>query len=660
MKATAAKLLNFIKRSPQFEIPIYQRTYSWTKIECRQLWNDILRAGRYDSILAHFVGSIVYIESGLYQVSSQSPLLVIDGQQRLTTVSLIIEALARGLKSEEPVQGFSPRKLRNYYLLNPEEEGDLRYKLLLSQTDRDTLLAIVNQKPPLADPSLRLKENFEFFEKQIKMLGNNLEPLCKGLAKLMVVDIALSRGQDDPQLIFESMNSTGRELSQADLIRNFVLMDLEPNHQTRLYNDYWRPMEATFEQYPDNDHFDAFIRYYLAIKTNEIPKIREVYAAFKAYARGSQFHDSIDNLVTDLRAFANHYCVIVTGKETHPVLTDAFADLRELDVDADCPFLMELYHDYTQGLLSMQELELAIRLVESYIFRRAVCALPPNSMINTFSTFGRALKKDRYLESIQAYFLILSNPCRFPYNSEFFREIKVRDLYNFRYRSYWLRRLENHGRKERVSVNEYTIEHIMPQHLTTEWQEALGEDCKRIHEAYLHTLGNLTLTGYNAEYSDRSFAEKRDMEGGFKESPLRVNEGIGILKKWNEKAIRSRANRLAKKAGVIWSTPSWPRDAIDIYLPKASYIAAKLNLQLQWGRRPKWAGTCPLCGRPSFSLSVNRNSKGRRRIKWWCSDDQQHKSCARVDREGLMQAILRTGDFSEKFLNEDEMDPMQK
>lgn len=404
MKATAAKLLNFIKRSPQFEIPIYQRTYSWTKIECRQLWNDILRAGRYDSILAHFVGSIVYIESGLYQVSSQSPLLVIDGQQRLTTVSLIIEALARGLKSEEPVQGFSPRKLRNYYLLNPEEEGDLRYKLLLSQTDRDTLLAIVNQKPLLGDSSLRLRENFEFFRKQIKMLGNNLEPLCKGLAKLMVVDIALSRDHDNLQLIFESMNSTGRELGQADLIRNFVLMELNRDHQTRLYNGYWRPMEIDFGQEAYSKHFDGFMRHYLTVKTGEIPNVRRVYEAFKAYVSKTQsVPDCIDDLVKDLHKFSGHYCAMELGKEKNPVLRAAFADLQELKANVTYPFLLEIYDDYTNGRLSAEELEQAVRLVESYVFRRAVCDIPTNSMNKTFALFSKTLnKKLNYLESIRA------------------------------------------------------------------------------------------------------------------------------------------------------------------------------------------------------------------------------------------------------------------
>ena len=574
MKATEARLLDFLKKSPQFVIPIYQRTYSWDQPECRQLWDDILRAGRDEDIRSHFIGTIVYIESGLYQVSSRSSLMVIDGQQRLTTVSLIIESLARELGSEEPVQGFSPRKLRNYYLLNPEEEGDLRYKLLLSQTDRDTLLAIVNQKPPLADPPLRLKENFEFFRKQIKMLGNKLEPLCKGLVKLMVVDIALSRDYDNPQRIFESMNSTGRDLSQADLIRNFVLMDLEPNHQTRLYNDYWRPMEIAFGQETYSKHFDGFMRHYLTAKTGQIPKEGRVYEAFKMYA--SKIHaasSSIDSLVIDLHKFSSYYCAMGLGKEKNPDLRAAFADLQELKANVTYPFLLEIYDDYTNNLLSAEELEQAVRLVESYVFRRNVCDIPANSMNKTFASFSKALnKKQNYLESIKAQFQLLQSYRRFPSDEEFDDAILSRNLYNFQRRSYWLRRLENHGRKERVFVNEYTIEHIMPQHLTTKWQEALGEDYKRIHEEYLHTLGNLTLTGYNPEYGDRSFIEKRDMKGGFTESPLHLNEGLSQLQTWDEKAIQSRAKRLAEKAITVWPAPSLPEAISNAYQSKTPSV----------------------------------------------------------------------------------------
>ena len=227
MKATEAKFIEFLKKSPQFVIPIYQRTYSWTERECRQLWDDVLRTGSDAAISAHFVGSIVYIEQGLYQVSSQSELLVIDGQQRLTTVMLILEALARRVGDGEPVDGSSANKLRSYYLLNPLEEGERGFKLILTQSDKQSLLALMQQQPQPAEPSLRITENFAFFEEQVQAVGADLTALCTGLAKLMIVDIALSRDQDNPQLIFESMNSTGRALSQADLIRNFILMGLD-------------------------------------------------------------------------------------------------------------------------------------------------------------------------------------------------------------------------------------------------------------------------------------------------------------------------------------------------------------------------------------------------------------------------------------------------
>jgi uncharacterized protein with ParB-like and HNH nuclease domain len=220
MKATEARLLDFLKKSPQFVIPIYQRTYSWTEKECRQLWDDIVRSGRNEAISVHFIGSIVYIETGLSQVTHQSPLLVIDGQQRLSTVTLLIAALAKALGDTEPVDGFSPRKLRNYYLLNPEETGERHYKLLLSQTDKGSLTAIVSGAEQPKEHSLRVTQNYKLFDELIASCKDDFVPVCKGLAKLVVVDIALNRDQDNPQLIFESMNSTGRELSQADLIRS--------------------------------------------------------------------------------------------------------------------------------------------------------------------------------------------------------------------------------------------------------------------------------------------------------------------------------------------------------------------------------------------------------------------------------------------------------
>jgi uncharacterized protein with ParB-like and HNH nuclease domain len=528
MKATEAKLMSFLQKSPQFVIPIYQRTYSWTEKQCHQLWDDVLRAGSSDLIAVHFIGSIVYVEQGLSQVSHQSPLLVIDGQQRLTTVSLLIEALARALGDSEPIDGFSAVKLRHYYLSNPLEGGDRYFKLLLSQTDNASLKAIINNGEQPKVPSLRVTQNFDLFTNFLVGQKGDLAPVCRGLAKLVVVDIALSRDQDNPQLIFESMNSTGKELSQADLIRNFILMGLVPNQQTRLYEEYWRPMEQDFGQEAYGTQFDSFMRHYLTVRTGEIPREREVYEAFKDYSRTKPAMEAgIELLVKDIRTFARYFCAMALGTEKDVTLSQAFHDLRELKVDVAYPFLLELYHDYANDALSAADFAATVRLVEAFVFRRAICAIPTNSMNKTFATFGKALKKDHYFESIRAHFLTLPSYRRFPSDDEFRRDLHTRDLYNFRSRSYWLRRLENHGRKERVPVDEYTIEHILPQNpnLSAAWKLALGAEWERVQKQWLHTLGNLTLTGYNVEYSDRAFTQKRDMTGGFKESPLRLNAG---------------------------------------------------------------------------------------------------------------------------------------
>ncbi len=581
MKATEAKLLAFLKKSPQFVIPIYQRTYSWTERECRQLWDDVVRAGSNPAVTGHFVGSIVYIEQGLFQVATLSPLLVIDGQQRLTTVTLLIAALTEALGSTEPVEGFSARKLRNYYLLNPEEDGERHFKLLLSQTDKATLTSLVGQAPLPAEQSVRVASNYELFKSWLADPACDLAVICQGLAKLVVVDVALARGQDNPQLIFESMNSTGRKLSQADLIRNYVLMGLEPALQTRLYQDHWRPMELAFGQEGYVAHFDAFMRHYLTLKhpAGEIPRIDEVYEAFKLHSvRPATEQAGVEVLVRDVQRHAQAYCAMALGAESRPSLRDAFHDLRELKVDVAYPFLLELYEDCAQGVLSEADFLAAVRVVEAYVFRRAVCAIPTNSLNKTFATFSKVLKKDRYLESIQAHLLTLPSYRRFPNDEEFQRELQVRDLYHFGGRAaYWLRRLENYNRKERVAVAEYTIEHILPQNdkLPTQWQADLGSDWKRVQETWLHTLGNLTLTAYNSSYSDFPFAQKRDMdEKGLRWSPLKLNDGLGQVTVWDEAAIKARAVKLATKAIDVWAKPALPAEVLAAYRPKAAAQAS--------------------------------------------------------------------------------------
>ena len=565
MDAKHINLLKFVRDASQFVIPIYQRKYSWERIQCEQLWGDVLRAGKADIAGGHFIGSIVYVAD---TEAHNAPLLVIDGQQRLTTLTLLIVALSRALGDEEPMDGFSKKKLGHYYLINDLESGDKYRKLVLSETDSDTLFAVIDDRDLPENCSRRIKDNFLYFQECIKSEADDLQTVCRGLAKLLVVYVALSRKDDNPQLIFESMNSTGRELSQADLIRNFVLMGLETDLQTQLYNQYWHPMEQAFGQESYDSDFGSFMRDYLTVKTGDIPKVNDVYTAFKTYARSESIATlGIEALVKDIRQYSQFYCSMALGKEADVYLKAAFHDLRELRVHVAYPFLLDLYADFNSGVLDRDDFLVAVRLIESYVFRRAVCSIPTNSLNKTFATFGRALKKDRYLESIMAHFLLMPTYRRFPSDEEFREQIKVRDLYNLHSRSYWLRRFENFERKERVPVDEYTIEHIMPQNedLTPAWKQAIGDDWKRVHEKYLHTLGNLTLTGYNSEYSNRPFKEKRDMEGGFRQSPLRINAGLGELEEWTETTIVQRANTLAKRASDVWRFPDIDADVLNAY-----------------------------------------------------------------------------------------------
>lgn len=566
MKASETKLLDLLAKGSQFVIPIYQRTYSWTQSECAQLWDDIVQAGGDTTLNAHFTGSIVHVEKGLSNLTSQEPNLVIDGQQRLTTATLVVAALAQALDElpedeREPLDGFSPKKLRNRYLVNNDEEGERYYKLLLSQTDRDSLKAIVGGAQLPKHGSERIATNYAYFQTKLRDPATDYAIVCRGLSKLVVVDIRLDRSQDNPQLIFESMNSTGRKLSQADLIRNYVLMGLDPATQERFYAQYWRPMESDFGQAAYEAQFDEFVRHYLTVVTGDIPRLGDIYEAFKGYARASMTDTgAVEPLLSQLRDYSRRYCAVALGHEADKRLAAAFQDLREIKADVVYPFLLEVYTDYELGTLTADEVAEVVDMVTSYIFRRAVCRIPTNSLNTTFATFAKSLRKDRYLDSVKAHFLSMKSYRAFPTDASFAESLSTSDLYHFKRRTYFLRRLENHNRKEHVTVEDYTIEHILPQNedLSQEWRDALGDDWVDIQTRYLHTLGNLTLTGYNSEYSDHPFPKKRDMEGGFKDSPLRLNQGLGQLDAWNAQTIESRAERLTKSALGIWQMPQLP------------------------------------------------------------------------------------------------------
>jgi uncharacterized protein with ParB-like and HNH nuclease domain/predicted transport protein len=568
MKANETNFLKFLQQPNQFVIPIYQRTYSWTLKQCQQLWHDIVRAAEDEEISGHFVGSIVYIEGGLYQVASVPQLLVIDGQQRVTTISLLLSALGKAIEASDEKLETSRKKIESYFLFNSQEEGEERYKLLLTQSDRETFIRLIEARELPQVASKRIVENYEYFESQIRKREIDIHSLYRGINKLIIVNIALERDRDNPQLIFESLNSTGLDLSQADLIRNYVLMGLPPKEQEEIYNYYWYPMEQSFEQVGQTDQFDRFMRDYLTLKSNSgaIPNIRDVYSSFKNYVQ-KQAGTSIRDIIADVYHYSKHYVKLAFEQETDSAIKQALTDINTLKVDVAYPFLLEVYEDYSQNLLTREEFISILRLVESYVFRRAICGIPTNSMNKTFANLSREIDRENYLESVQLAFVRKDAYKRFPDDEEFRREFVVKDIYNFRNRNYLLRKLENHDRtKELVNPEDYTIEHIMPQNLklSAQWQADLGASWKEVQAKYLHTIGNLTLTGYNSEYSDRPFLEKRDMKDGFADSPLRLNRMLAKLDGWNETEIKNRAELLASWAVKVWSSPPVQRESKNV------------------------------------------------------------------------------------------------
>ncbi|MGL2728683.1 GmrSD restriction endonuclease domain-containing protein [Helicobacter pylori] len=569
MEADATPLLKFIKdnQKNQLVIPIYQRVYSWGKEQCKELWGDIIKTGGNDQIRGHFIGSILYVLDGIKH--SDNTLLIIDGQQRLTTITLLFIALRDHLNDEDEfLEKFSHQKIQNRYLINSDEKGYKKFRLILSESDRDTLLSLIDKdKRKPNEPSLKIVENFKLFEKWINENTDKLETIFKGLEKLMIVWIALKKEKDDPQLIFESMNSKGIELTQTDLIRNYIVMETEVEKQEGFYNQYWRAMEEDFKQ--NKTLFNRFVRHYLTIKTGKIPNIKKVYEAFKDYQQKEGIE--IEDLLKDLQKYCGYFCRIVFKKEDDErdeKLNEALGFLVDLERDVIYPLLLELYSDYKDGVLSKQDFIPIIALTESYLCRRAVCGLGTNSLNKIFPPFTKKIDKKQYLKSVEKHFGSLKGKQRFPNNDEFKEHFITIDFYRFKKKKYFFERLEKFDTEEPVDTQKCTTEHIMPQTLTEEWKRDLGENFQAIHDKYLHTIGNLTLTGYNKKYRNNSFQEKRNMEKGFNQSPLRLNQSLKDLEPFGEKKIEKRANDLADWALKIWTYPNLDAETLEKYKPK--------------------------------------------------------------------------------------------
>lgn len=563
MDAKEIKLLNFLQYDHQLYIPIFQRKYSWTSDQCRKLLEDILKVGSKQDNSTHFIGSVVYMNEGLNMVGPISKRMVIDGQQRLTTITLLISALAIYLK-KNPIQNYNYQDLVFYYLSNTRASGDERYKLILNDDDKKSVIKIIdnissdNTVDFDKNDSKTIINNYKFFLNRIN--ENNIPIIIAGLHKLNLIQIALEQGKDNPQLIYESLNSTGLELSKADLIRNFVLMTFNPSEQKKVYEMYWKDMEKGFDQ---TNLFDRFIRDYLTIKINKIPKIDKVYNEFKDFASN---WDNIEELLKEINTYSKYYFSICFGDDEDKDISYAFKNFNYLKANVCYPFLLTVYEDYANDNISKEELLEIINIVESYVFRRSICEIPTNSLNKTFATLPNAIDEDNYVESLKSNLLVKDSFKRFPNDEEFKNHLLIKNVYKYRNSLYLLSNLENYKHpKNYLDFTDYTIEHIMPQNLSEEWEKDLGENYLEIHEEYLHTIGNLTLTAYNSELSDSSFKDKQEMENGFKDSPLYLNEYIAKLNSWDEEEINKRANDLINLAIEIWPYPKVDNETLKKY-----------------------------------------------------------------------------------------------
>lgn len=555
MDARKGNIFEILNGNKQFLIPVYQRYYSWDIEQCRRLWNDIVDMQKRNKA-GHFVGSIVNIAEQAMPTGVQK-YMIIDGQQRMTTLTLLLLALRDYAIQHPEDTTINSRRIDNMLLKNEYEVGDERYKLLLTETDRDILIRLVESKPIPDGTKSRLIDNYKFFSG--KIADRDLQPaeIYESIGKLQIVNITLDRTMDDAQAIFESLNSTGKELSESDLIRNYVLMGLEPSEQTYVYEHLWRPMEQLFVYGTQDSVMDSFFRHYLTMKLTRIPKQGRVYEEFKLYHLNCEFA-TIRELCQDLLNYAKFYTDIVFKRSNNAELKRLYEDIVDLRMEVSYPFLLKVHNDCAEGTITEDNLKEILRLCISYVLRRSICDIPTNSMNKTFATLRNSIRPDDYMNSVKAFFVLQDTYKEFPDNDKFMAAFMSRDIYTMRARNYILSRLENFGNKAPIIIENYTIEHIMPQNtsLSPEWQHDLGVNWKEIQKTYIHTIGNLTLTAYNSEMSDRPFMDKMNMPGGFKESALRLNAYLVKLTEWNEDHIKERAQQLAAKAVQIWPYPS--------------------------------------------------------------------------------------------------------
>ena len=581
MKALDYELTKFLSTEAQFSVPIYQRKYSWKKENCLKLLDDIIKVANDDGRPCHFIGSVLYLaKDSSMHASAVKEYLVIDGQQRLTTISILLLALGdyTALKFKNNLEEYKTAtnldKISRKYLLNEDESGDLYYKVKLNKEDSYAWKKLINnrEKPDDIDKS-KIFDNYKVILEEFCKQNVDPQVIYNGIKKLRLVDICILP-EDNAQLVFETVNSTGLPLSVADKIRNFLLMTVNSDKQESLYNNYWHPMEIELDmQFGDTTQFEKFINYYM---TSVLQKTLtgDYYDIFKNYyykyksekittLNSSSSVIVTEELVKEIYKYSKYYKVWLDASETGDKIQRALYDVRRTGQLKITSVILKLLADRDNNLITDEDLLVILRIIESYWMRRTICALPTNTAGPVCISMLKSLYETNKVESFKKNLEELTWPQRVPDNREIKETLKTLKIYslNSTRTKMLLDKIENSIGKEHVNTNEYTIEHIMPQNLSKAWKQNLGSEYKQVHEKYLHTIGNLTLTGYNSEYQNKCFVDKldcKDKQGnniGYRHTPIKISQSLIKYNQWGEKEILARTNQLVNKLIEIWEYP---------------------------------------------------------------------------------------------------------
>lgn len=563
MIATQLQINSFLQApNVQFVIPVYQRNYDWTNTECKDLLNDIISVETEDRG-THFIGSIVFVHEGTYSTSEVKELVIIDGQQRLTTINILYVALYRFAKDNSKTQ--DAERLYNMFLTNQYVKNESS-KLKLKQTDTNSVAfkAIMVGSGSELSVFSNVTENYNYFRSIINEA--NFELILRGLNRLIFVEISLERDKDDPQRIFESLNSTGLDLSQSDLIRNFILMDLPPKDQNRIFETIWNPIEENAKDIvKQNSLVSEYIRDYLTLRNKKIPNKSKVYVEFKSLydnKKDEAYHQELENI----KSLSIHYKKFINPSTVvDPAIKKELEYINRLEINVAYPFLLQVFEDAENGLLSKDELINVLKLIQSYVWRRFIVGLPTNALNKIFMTLYSEVDAEEYYDSIAKALVKKKGSAKFPTNEDLKTALKDKDLYNTqpKNRNYLFEMLENYNNREFVNTNneQITIEHIFPKNPHENWNTDLSsEEFFVFKEKYLNTIGNLTLSGNNGALSNRSFSEKKEMnfdgnEQGYQFSRLWLNSYLKSIDTWNVSKYEERLNIIYERFLKIWEFP---------------------------------------------------------------------------------------------------------